>query len=134
MNLTPFFQVYINRYNYEWNLGESARVLEEILQCVDNAVIEWEKGDEEWGRIIRNKQVVALVCARFPLVIVLAGLKAALEKAISTPKVSLVSVESMSEKTYSVDKAVLEIFFGRTLSENVDYGKCSIDDLWWATV
>jgi hypothetical protein len=40
----------------------------------------------------------------------------------------------MSDEAFEVDQGLLEQIFGRSLSENVDYSKLSISDLWWATV
>jgi hypothetical protein len=134
MNLTPMFQQSAEQSATGWSLDAAGRVLEQLRDCLDNSIIDWEKGDEEWGRIIQNQQVVALVCARLPFVIVLAKMKQAVEKALLGSSLSLVSVEDMSAKLFSVDKHILEFLFSKQLSDNIDYEHASIDDLWWATV
>lgn len=93
--------------------------------------IDWEPGDEEWGRVVDSGgNVHALVCARIPLGIV----REDMDTARMTMHVSWIRVPSMSEQTYTVDRPLLEQVFGRQLSENIDYSKLSINDLWWATV
>ncbi len=93
--------------------------------------IDWEPGDEEWGRIIDSGgSCLALICARVPLGIgneyVDPGRLAA--------RIFWMKVHSMSEHVFEVDRRLLEEVFGRQLSDNVDYSKLSVDELWWATV
>lgn len=103
-------------------------VLTGLAREVGGAV-DWEPGDEEWGRVLLGGDVVALVCARVPLVLV----------RLTTPAHSLlgfevVVVNDFASQEYRVDRGLLESIFGRPLSPHVDWEGMSIDELWWATV
>lgn len=110
-----------------WTLEDVQSVLETLANTTFQ--IDWEPGDEQWGRILGTNKAQALVCARIPLGIALndfdvTGVKRAM---------SWLTVQSMSDEAFEVDQGLLEQIFGRSLSENVDYSKLSISDLWWAT-
>ncbi len=92
--------------------------------------IDWECGNEQWGRIIDARGVQALVCARVPL----GFAQEDLDPARMTERVFWMKVCSMDQPLFEVDRRLLEEVFGRPLSDNVDYSRLSVNDLWWATV
>lgn len=100
-----------------------------LLASHFDGVVDWEQGDEEWGRVLAGQQVLAIVADRFPLVIVVGG---------RTPPVGnlahVVRVKDMDGKDHQVDRSVLEEGFGRSITSNVNYDCMSIDELWWATI
>lgn len=93
--------------------------------------VDWEPGDEQWGRVIDSGgSVRALVCARVPIGIAHEDV----DEARLSKRVSWTLVTSMREKLFGVDRGLLEQVFGRHLSDNIDYSRLSADELWWATV
>ncbi len=101
------------------------------LLAGDDLRIEWEPGDEEWGRILDSRgNVCALVCARVPLGIA----SEHMDPERLTKRLSWITVSSMSEKLFEVDRTVLEQVFTRPMSTSLDYSRLSANDLWWATV
>lgn len=127
-NLNSLFRA-ARSYPGEWSRNDVQEMLEVLAG--PGCQIDWEPGDEEWGRVVDTcGDVRALVCARAPICI---GLES-VEAARPGTAVSWLTVPSMSEPIYEVDRRILEEMFGRPLSVSVDFSKISIDDLWWATV
>ena len=54
-----------------WNEDDVEIFLKLISDQVDNSVVDWEVGDEEWGRVVLDTQPIALVCAKVPFVLFL---------------------------------------------------------------
>lgn len=115
-----------------WHPSMVLAVLHTVKSFIPGAQVDWEQGDEEWGRIITpDGEVAALVCARLPF-----GFISAPEVDPATLPIALtwVQVANMSEAAFTVDKRALEDAFERRLSDNIDYAALSAQDLWWATV
>jgi hypothetical protein len=107
-------------------------VLRKVASLVHAARVDWEQGDEEWGRVIAGDgHVAALVCARLPFGFIAAS---EVDPAVLPTELTWVQVASMSDPAFCMDKRTLEETFGRELSDNVDYNALSAQDLWWATV
>lgn len=132
MDLTSIFRQ-ASDSTMSWCPDSAGELLQKICGLLNESVIDWEKGDEDWGRILHQKRVVCLVCARIPLVIIVSDLKQLVENLIDS-KCLLFYVNDMSEKTWSVDRRILERIFSKPISDNINYAKFSIDDLWWCTV
>lgn len=112
-----------------WSHDDVRKVLEVLAGQAFQ--VDWEPGDEEWGRVVDTSgKVHVLVCSRIPLCI---GLQDRDGGRLAT-RVSWMTVSSMSEPAFEVDRRLLEEIFERSLSENINYAKLSINDLWWATV
>lgn len=132
MNVTSIFkQAYDNRII--WNLDCVAALLEQLRLHICNSTIDWERGNEEWGRILDQNRVVAIVCCRCPLLIAVSEVKR-ISHSLIDANIMHIDVMSMSEKTLVMEKSVLEAIFEKELSNNIDYGHLSVDDLWWCTV
>lgn len=100
------------------------------VQCPGSRV-DWEPGDEEWGRVVdADGNVVGLVCARIPVGIV----RDDLPQSELPSLVAWLRFKSMYDTSYHVSPEILEKVFGRRISQNIDYGTLSLNDLWWATV
>ena len=93
--------------------------------------IDWEPGDEQWGRVFDSDDLTrALVCAPVPVGIALEGT----DPARMSARLSWLTVSSMTDRVFSADRAVLEQVFDRKLSTNISYTRMSINDLSWATI
>lgn len=112
-----------------WSHRDVRRALE--ILAGRERIIDWEAGDEEWGRLVdAGGKVQAIVCALTPVCF---GLPEVDRRGLDAG-VACMTVASMSEPVFEVDRRLLEEIFGRPLSTNVDYSRLSIEDLWWATV
>ncbi|WP_437528483.1 hypothetical protein WME79_45525 [Sorangium sp. So ce726] len=93
--------------------------------------MDWEPGDEEWGRVIDvDGNVVGLVCARIPI----GAARDDLPSSELPSFVEWLQFKSMYESRYQIAPELLEGVFKRQISRNVDYASLSLNDLWWATV
>lgn len=115
----------------EWSEVQVAEVLSAVASRLPNAVVDWEPGDEEWGRVLLSDSVVALVSSRFPLVFVSQSANLVTEQLPDS--ITVETVESMDASEFAVDKVLLEETFQRPLSDNIAYAHISINELWWAT-
>lgn len=113
-----------------WTEADATRVLEALRDRWPGSRIDWEPGDEEWGRVFHERDgVVGMVCARAPI-----GAARARDEPDELPDgVAWLRFESTTDASYSLDRRVLEPIFTR-VSDVVDYAALSLDDLWYATV
>lgn len=118
-----------------WTQESVRRVLDAIRNDLEESSLDWEPKDEEWGRVLVGQEVKALVCARVP-VAVLIGTDWSQDLIVGLTRsgVAIIHTEDYEAVEYSVDRATLESIFERPLSENVDFSRCSINDIWWSTV
>lgn len=114
-----------------WTNQHVRRALQKLVQQHPGSRIDWEPGDEEWGRVIDSSgAVLGLVCARIPV----GAARHDLSPRALSDEVAWLRFESMDERSYEIDRELLKQVFGRDLSENVDYASLSLNELWWATV
>lgn len=93
--------------------------------------VDWEPGDEEWGRVLdADTEVVGLVCARIPI----GAVRDDVPGSVLPSDVTWIRFKSMRSRDYQVSPEVLEQVFGFEVSRNIDYGSLSLGELWWATV
>jgi hypothetical protein len=112
-----------------WTSADVQQALEVLVD--PKSRIDWEPGDEEWGRIVDTDGcVLALVCVRVPVGVVREDVNATR----MSDRVSWLRFKSMTDRAFQIDRRLLEQLFGRRLSDNVDYSRLSLNDLWWATV
>ena len=118
-----------------WSLLAVNDALTRLVSGTPGARSDWEKGDEEWGRVIVEGKVLALVSAKLPLVIARSVLAAsANEWALGRSGAVVIIVDNFDDCAFCVDRALLENVFSREITPNVNYESLSISDLWWATV
>lgn len=93
--------------------------------------VDWEPGDEEWGRVVdTDGGVVGLVCARIPI----GAARNDISRA-GLPKFLIwIGFGSTNEPEFQVAPEILEEVFGRQVSRSINYRSLSLNDLWWATV
>lgn len=111
------------------DLQRTAQLLATLARSLGGTV-DWEPGDEEWGRVLRGHDVLALVAARFPLAMVVGPHP----EPVLVAGAHVVVVPSTTAPDYRVDREELEVAFGRPISTVVDLDRLSIGELWWATV
>ncbi len=115
-----------------WNAAKVREILAALSTSIPTSNVDWEEGDENWARLIRNGEVVVLICALAPIIFVLSKYSDTVDSVVDDCQI--ISVDSFSEQNLAVDKCLLEKLVGRELSDNVNYDKLSVDDLWWATI
>lgn len=114
-----------------WTYERVAQTLQALAIHYPGSRVDWEPGDEEWGRVVDPEgEVVGLVCARVPLGIV----RNDLPQSELPHLVEWLRFKSMHDASYRVSPEILERVFGRQPSRNIDYEELSLNDLWWATV
>jgi hypothetical protein len=133
-DLTPLFVQCADRHAKTWTIGDAMALLQRIRELVADSVVDWEQGDEHWGRILLGDRVLSIVCVLFPLVISTQDKVSDIGEAVANVNGVLLPVTSMAERSYSACKILLETLFHRPLTDAIDYHRLSIDELWWATV
>ncbi|MCC6527425.1 MAG: hypothetical protein IT373_32560 [Polyangiaceae bacterium] len=114
-----------------WDEAAVADTLGALVAKLPGSRVDWEPGDEQWGRILTSdNQVAAILCVRFPMGVALTNLWG-----VNLPGgVCWVMVDDMFSPGFSVERGALEAAFGRKITDNVNLGQLSINDLWWATL
>jgi hypothetical protein len=120
-------------HHQEWSHPLVVSLLERLQLRFEGSQIDWEPGDEEWGRLLVDGQAVVLVCSRMPLAIIESLVFDHLRRDLPD-ELMVLSVPSLSTPVLMVDRKVAESMFDRELSDNVDWGGMSASDFWWATV
>ncbi len=134
IELSPLFEC-AHRFSTSWNYESVRKALERLASSNSGAQIDWEKGDEQWGRVLVGNEVVAFVCAKLPLVAVHSKLSGiASGWAGNQDGAEVIVMDDFEAADFSVDRSLLERIFGREISSNLDYNAISISELWWATV
>ena len=130
IDLTPEFRIAFGRRG-QWSTSLAQDSLDAIARCA-RGVVDWEPGDEEWGRVLVDQEVAALVHSRWPLALVVAPMVP--QPPALGPEIILMSIGSIESQDYRIDRAWLQSAVGRKLTENVDYEHIAVGELWWATV
>jgi hypothetical protein len=113
----------------KWSREAFLGQLNSLAASVEGASIDWEEGDENWGRVLVGSEVMAIVFRLHPLMIV----RSTLHDYDAPAGVVVLVVDDMSADVFSVDRNVAETLAGRAMSSDWDAGQFSIDALWWAT-
>ena len=120
-----------------WTHEKVRHALSTLAALYPESEIDWEEGDEEWGRVVCCGKEKAFVSVRFPFVFVQADDEALRRQISSQLGVIAVAVRDFDDPSISVDPTVLSNFTGSPgspLTENVSYEAASVNDIWWATV
>lgn len=117
-----------------WNPNSVRKVVAAFRSVLPAASVDWEEGDENWARLMIDGEVVAIVNALVPIVVVLSKLRDKVQGLAENNKVALIVADSFSDHSFCVDKQLVEQVVARELSSNIDYRSLSIDDLWWTTI
>lgn len=131
-DVTPAFTAAWDRHR-GWSRPQVSSLVDRLQRRLEGAWTDWEPGDEEWARVLIQKQPVILVCSRMPLVVTESAVLDHVRNDFSDELVVL-TVPSLSTPMLKIDRRVAEVAFGRELSDNVDWDRMSANDFWWATV
>jgi hypothetical protein len=118
----------------DWNEMHVRKALEFISPFASGSVIDWDEGDEQWARVLKDNVTVAIIHAAWPLLIVHADLAQAARTFADTNNATVIVADNFDDHCFSVDRRLLERLLGRELTQNISYDSLSINDLWWATV
>ena len=111
-----------------WTRDDVWRALKGLTST--GSKVDWEPGDEQWGRVLDGAGVVGLICARVPV----GAVRNDVDPRLLSDPVTWIRFNSMNDHDFKVERELLEEIFGCALSENVNYSSLSLNDLWWATV
>lgn len=117
-----------------WTREKARSALSALAALYPEATVDWEEGDENWGRVISRGAATAYVSARCPLAFVQADDEPAAERVSSQLDVVAIAVQDFDAPSFSVDPAALSELARRPLTENVRYDRASVNEIWWATV
>jgi hypothetical protein len=117
-----------------WDHKKVSELLRGLRDAIPSSRIDWEPGDEGWGRIIVGKEVALILNATYPVMIVANLFADDVKAAVDRFGVTCARVPNFEDRCLSADKAKLEALFFQPLPGAVDYTNLSAHDLWWATV
>jgi len=117
-----------------WNFGQTERLLHTIQNSLPGSRVDWEVGNENWGLVLSDKQIVSYVSSLAPLIFIRNDFSSSLGKVADLFDVIYVEFNSIKTFNYRIDRVVLEELVGRKVSPNFDYSKMSLQDIWFVTV
>ncbi|HBQ98395.1 MAG: hypothetical protein J7524_23380 [Roseofilum sp. Belize BBD 4] len=133
INIGNYFRFTENNLSH-WKIEAVRQILDMLVHSIEDSIIDWEPGDEEWARLLVGKEVVAIVCAKVPLIIVLEKYKDKFSNHFFLKEIKIFIIKDFDDNLYCIEKELLEKTFGREMTSNISYSALSINDLWWATV
>ncbi|WP_159397848.1 hypothetical protein [Sorangium cellulosum] len=114
-----------------WTHEKVLDILHALAARAPGASVDWEPGDEEWGRVLdADNEVLGLVCARVPI----GAARDDVPLSELPSAVVWIQFRHIHDHNYRIAPEILEEVFGFRVSRNVDYEDLSMNDLWWATV
>jgi len=131
VSLNCQFEKALRKQSY-WGAADVRSVLSDCKKRIKDSQIDWDEGDENWGRLVHDGKVIVFINALIPLAFLLSIHSNALKEILGDCIV--VPVESFSSESFSVNTQLLEQVVGREVSTNLNYDQLSIEDLWWATL
>jgi len=119
---------------HDWTSERVRHALSELAALYPGGTIDWEEGDENWGRVVCRGETTAYVSARCPLAFVQADDVAAVEQVSSRLGIIAIAVRDFDAPTINVEPLALYDLAERPLTKNIPYDKASVNEIWWATV
>lgn len=117
-----------------WTRERVHQALSLLVRLYPEGVVDWDEGDEQWGRIIARGEARAYVSARCPLAFVWDESEEVVQGVSSRLGIIVMSVRDFDAPSISVDPAALSRLTRKPLPGVVSYGRASVNDIWWATV
>ena len=106
----------------DWTQEAAQKALDMIRSKIGGSTVDWERGDEEWGRVLVGDVVKALVCAKVAVAVIMGRDRPQdVIEYLKKNGVSIIEAKTLDDDQYAVDKVVLEEIFGSPLPENVNY-------------
>lgn len=117
-----------------WSSEKVRHALSVLAELYPGSVVDWEEGDEEWGRVISQGSEMAYVNARCPLIFVKARDETAGQRLSAQLDTVTIPAQDFDTPSISVDPSVLSELTRRPLTKNVSYDRVSVNEIWFATV
>jgi len=117
-----------------WTPEKVRHALSALAELYPEGTVDWEEGNEEWGRVISRGEVTAYVSARCPLAFVQADDEAEAQRVSSQLSILAIAVQDFDAPSINVDPSALSELTRRPLTKNVSYDRASVNEIWWATV
>jgi hypothetical protein len=117
-----------------WTVVEVKLWLTSLANAWPDWQLDWEEGDENWIRVLSDGRVLGYVSAEMPIAFFQDAYAA---KVVGLARGGLPIVHAAEDfdlPAFSTTRREMEDIFGRALSTSLDYGRLSVNDLWWATV
>lgn len=124
------------RARVAWSRARAQQLLADLAEALPRSRVDWDcQAGEDWGRIVLDREVAALVWFRVAFAFVDRKHAAALSEAIADAVIHVEVVEDWKEPKYSVDEEKLLQLSGRDrMPESFRADRFSANELWWATV
>ncbi|MGO9464937.1 MAG: hypothetical protein ACLQIB_10555 [Isosphaeraceae bacterium] len=117
-----------------WTRERVRHTLSALAELYPDGTVDWEEGDEDWGRVVSRGAATAYVSARCPVAFVEADDETAAQRVLTQLGLVAIVIQDFDAPTVSVDSSVLSQLTSRPLTKNVSYNRASVNELWWATV
>lgn len=117
-----------------WTHDKVRQALSTLAGYFPGDMVDWEEGDEEWGRVISRGEATAYVSARLPLAFVRSDHETAAQQVSLRMEIITISVPDFDAPAVTVDLGAISDLSGRALTKNVSYDRASVNDIWWATI
>lgn len=117
----------------EWTTSDVKDLLQKLSEQIKGSCVDWEPGDEEWGRVLSLGKEVAFVSAKLPFAIIHANMFDRSRNPIRLGVVC-VFVESFTEDVILVDRVLLSFLGSRPIPEGFAQNATNVIDIWYATV
>ena len=117
-----------------WGYEKVRQALSALSELYPQSTVDWEEGDEEWGRIISRGDVTAYVSAMRPIAFVLGDNELAANQALSQMSIVIIAARDFDDRFFSIDPSALSELAHRPLTKILSYGSVSVNEIWWATV
>ena len=133
IDITPKIRA-VKLLAHVWTRERVCHALTELAGLYPGAAIDWEEGDEEWGRVVCGGKAVAIVSARCPFAFVEANEETLVQPISTRLGITVVTVPDFDARSITIDPPALSNFSEGPLTENVSCESVSVNDIWWATV
>jgi hypothetical protein len=114
--------------DHEWTRENVRHALSTLAGLYPEATVDWEEGDEDWGRVISRGAATAYVSARRPLAFVQADDGTAAQRISSQLGIVAIAVQDFDAPSLSVDPTALSGLTRRPLTKNVLYNRASVNE------
>lgn len=119
-----------------WSKGNFLKVSSEMTIVLSGSCFDWDAdAGEEWGRLLFDDIVVAILRVNFPFCVVSESWEVTLAPILEKSDIVILSVQDFEAEVFCIDPSMIKNFFGRdSLPNSIDLEKFSINELWWATI
>lgn len=119
-----------------WSEACFLQVLSEMITILSGSRLDWDSdAGEEWGRVLFDDLIVAILRVNFPFCVVHEYWQVSLTPILKKRDIVALSVQDLEAKIFCIDPSAVSRLFGRdSITGSIDLEKFSINELWWATI